>query len=159
MVVSPSPPLEERAGEGTVPRGGYTFSETALAGGSNGTRTRDLRRGRVTFNRRVDSMKGDSDREVAIFIEALTVPFQDRGLFLARHCYAESLCFARHQLMLIGGLQENGVTFQTQRRKRKGKCNDNRFLMRFDMISEIRTWPGKGLHPIATRSEKRKCLD
>jgi len=27
-------------------------------------------------------MKGDSDREVAIFSEALTVPFQERGAFL-----------------------------------------------------------------------------
>jgi hypothetical protein len=31
-------------------------------------------------------MKGDSDREVAIFIEALTVPFQERAAFLERVC-------------------------------------------------------------------------
>ena len=33
-----------------------------------------------------DSMKGDSDREFAIFIEALTVPFQARAAFLERVC-------------------------------------------------------------------------
>jgi hypothetical protein len=31
-------------------------------------------------------MKGDSDREVAIFIEALTVPVQERAAFLQRVC-------------------------------------------------------------------------
>jgi hypothetical protein len=31
-------------------------------------------------------MKGDSDREVAIFIEALTVPLQEREAFLERVC-------------------------------------------------------------------------
>ena len=31
-------------------------------------------------------MKGDSEREVAIFIEALTVPFQEREAFLERVC-------------------------------------------------------------------------
>jgi len=31
-------------------------------------------------------MKGDADREVAIFIEALAVPFQERAAFLERVC-------------------------------------------------------------------------
>jgi hypothetical protein len=31
-------------------------------------------------------MKGDSEREVAIFIEALAVPFQEREAFLERVC-------------------------------------------------------------------------
>jgi hypothetical protein len=31
-------------------------------------------------------MKGDSDREVAIFIEALAVPFQERAAFLEHVC-------------------------------------------------------------------------
>jgi hypothetical protein len=31
-------------------------------------------------------MQDDSDREVAIFIEALTVPFKERTAFLARVC-------------------------------------------------------------------------
>jgi hypothetical protein len=34
-------------------------------------------------------MKGDSEREVAIFIEALTVPFQERAAFLERVCGSE----------------------------------------------------------------------
>jgi hypothetical protein len=33
-----------------------------------------------------DSMKGNSDREVAIFTEALKVPVQERAAFLDRAC-------------------------------------------------------------------------
>jgi hypothetical protein len=40
-----------------------------------------------------DSMKSDSDREVAIFTEALKVPLQERDVFLERMCSGdENLC-------------------------------------------------------------------
>jgi len=33
-----------------------------------------------------DSMKGDTDRELVVFTEALKIPIQERAVFLEREC-------------------------------------------------------------------------
>lgn len=44
-------------------------------------------------------MKGDADREVAIFTEALKVPFEEREAFLERMCRGDEKL--RHRLQAI----------------------------------------------------------
>ena len=45
-------------------------------------------------------MKGDSDREVAIFTEALKVPFEEREAFLERMCRGDEKLRRRLEAIL-----------------------------------------------------------
>lgn len=62
-----------------------------------------------------DAMKSDSDREVAIFTEALKLAPQERGAFLDRVCRGdEDLCCKLKGLLRaharLGGFLEEGQT-------------------------------------------------
>ena len=60
-------------------------------------------------------MKGDSDRELAIFTEALRVPPQERNAFLTRKCGADEKLRHRLEALLrahdrLGNFLEEGPT-------------------------------------------------